>query len=120
MKRFDLLLKEDKSELYRVLDVQENNITVIACLHKSMPVKVLIESLSCFYKVEESKLFELTGLYTQSKTIKDYSETLLLYVDDLLGEQCSNSTNIAREPYIETSASYKKVKNGISKSEKII
>ena len=47
------------------------------------------------------------------------SETLLLYVDDLLGEQCGDSTNIAREPYIETSASYKKVKNGISKSEKI-
>ena len=66
MKRFDLLLKEDKSELYRVLDVQENNITVIACLHKSMPVKVLIESLSCFYKVEESKLFEFTGLYPEN------------------------------------------------------
>ena len=47
------------------------------------------------------------------------SETLLLYVDDLLGEQCGDSTNIAREPYIDTSASYKKVMNGISKSEKI-
>ena len=30
------------------------------------------------------------------------SETLLLYVDDLLGELCSEHTNIAREPYIET------------------
>ena len=47
------------------------------------------------------------------------SETLLLYVDDLLGEQCGDSTNIAREPYIETSASYKKVRNGISESEHI-
>lgn len=47
------------------------------------------------------------------------SETLLLYVDDLLGEQCGDSTNIAREPYIETSASYKKVRNGIFESEHI-
>ena len=31
------------------------------------------------------------------------SETLLLYVEDLLGELCSEHTNIAREPYIETS-----------------
>jgi ATP-dependent helicase YprA (DUF1998 family) len=41
------------------------------------------------------------------------SETLLLYVDDLLGEMCSKYTNIAREPYIETSASYKKISDGI-------
>jgi ATP-dependent helicase YprA (DUF1998 family) len=44
------------------------------------------------------------------------SETLLLYVDELLGELCSEYTNIAREPYIETSASYKKVKDGIENS----
>ncbi len=44
------------------------------------------------------------------------SETLLLYADDLLGKQCGDSTNIAREPYIETSASYKKLKNGIAES----
>ncbi|RRJ63326.1 DEAD/DEAH box helicase [Paenibacillus oralis] len=44
------------------------------------------------------------------------SETLLLYVDELLGELCSEHTNIAREPYIETSASYKKVKDGIKNS----
>ncbi len=43
-------------------------------------------------------------------------ETLLLYVDDLLGELCSEYTNIAREPYIETSASYKKVVDGIKNS----
>lgn len=47
------------------------------------------------------------------------SETLLLYVDDLLGELCSEYTNIAREPYIETSASYKKIVNGISASSHI-
>lgn len=47
------------------------------------------------------------------------SETLLLYIDDLLGEQCGDSTNIAREPYIETSASYKKMRNGIAESEHI-
>lgn len=44
------------------------------------------------------------------------SETLLLYVDDLLGEYCSEYSNIAREPYIETSASYKKVPDGIKNS----
>lgn len=47
------------------------------------------------------------------------SETLLLYVDDLLGEMCSDYTNIAREPYIETSASYKKITDGIKKSSYI-
>lgn len=47
------------------------------------------------------------------------SETLLLYVDDLLGEHCSEHTNIAREPYIETSASYKKVSDGIKNSQHI-
>jgi ATP-dependent helicase YprA (DUF1998 family) len=47
------------------------------------------------------------------------SETLLLYMDDLLGELCSEYTNIAREPYIETSASYKKVVNGIKNSPHI-
>ena len=44
------------------------------------------------------------------------SETLLLYVDDLLGELCSEHTSIAREPYIETSASYKKITDGIKNS----
>ena len=44
------------------------------------------------------------------------SETLLLYVDDLLGELCSEHTRIAREPYIETSASYKKIVDGIKNS----
>lgn len=47
------------------------------------------------------------------------SETLLLYVDDLLGELCSEHTSIAREPYIETSASYKKISNGIKNSSRI-
>lgn len=47
------------------------------------------------------------------------SETLLLYVDDLLGEFCSEHTSIAREPYIETSASYKKNTDGIKNSSVI-
>jgi ATP-dependent helicase YprA (DUF1998 family) len=47
------------------------------------------------------------------------SETLLLYVDDLLGELSSAHTNIAREVYIETSASYKKVSDGIKNSQYI-
>ena len=66
MKRNDLLLKKGGAELYRVLEIQGNIVIVIDCLHKSMPVKVLIESLSCFYKVEESKLFEFTGLYPEN------------------------------------------------------
>lgn len=45
------------------------------------------------------------------------SETLLLYVDDLLGELCSEHTSIAREPFIETSASYKKIPDGIKHSK---
>ncbi len=44
------------------------------------------------------------------------SEMLLLYVDDILGELCSEHSSIAREPYIETSASYKKITEGIIKS----
>jgi ATP-dependent helicase YprA (DUF1998 family) len=47
------------------------------------------------------------------------SETLLLYVDDILGESCSPYTNIAREPYIETPISYKKITDGIYNSKKI-
>jgi ATP-dependent helicase YprA (DUF1998 family) len=47
------------------------------------------------------------------------SETLLLYVDDLLGELCSEHTKIAQEPYIETSASYKRIANGIQNSQHI-
>ena len=41
------------------------------------------------------------------------SETLLLYANELLGEMCPNDINIAREPYIETSSSYRKVNDGI-------
>lgn len=44
------------------------------------------------------------------------SETLLLYAEDLLGQMCSESTNIAKEPFIETAASYKKIKGGIKNS----
>jgi len=47
------------------------------------------------------------------------SETLLMYVDELLSENCSAYTNIAQEPYIETSASYKKIINGIKNSPDI-
>jgi len=44
------------------------------------------------------------------------SETLLLYVEELLGDECSIHNRITQEPYIETSASYKKIENGIVKS----
>lgn len=36
------------------------------------------------------------------------SETLLLYAEDILGNDCNDDINIAKEPYIETSSSYKK------------
>jgi ATP-dependent helicase YprA (DUF1998 family) len=47
------------------------------------------------------------------------SETLLLYADDLLGELCSEHTKIAQEPYIETSASYKRIVDGVKNSQHI-
>lgn len=47
------------------------------------------------------------------------SETLLLYIEDILGEHCPEYTNIAREFYIETSASYKKIEGGIGNSVSI-
>ena len=45
------------------------------------------------------------------------SETLLKYTDDLLGEMCPEEINIAKEPYIETSSSYKKISNGIKDAD---
>ena len=45
------------------------------------------------------------------------SETLLLYADEILGEMCPADINIAREPYIETSSSYKKEIDGISNAD---
>ena len=45
------------------------------------------------------------------------SETLLLYAEDVLGEMCPEDINIAKEPYIETSSSYKKEIDGIKKAE---
>ena len=62
-----------------------------------------------------------TGVQQYYQTIRDRlvnyiksdylanSETLLLYVDDILGEMCPEEVNIAKEPYIETSSSYKKI-----------
>ena len=41
------------------------------------------------------------------------SETLLLYANEILGEMCPDDINIAREPYIETASSYRKVNDGI-------
>ena len=58
MKRFNLLLKEDESELYRVLDIQDGIITVIDCLHKSMPQKESADGLSEYIVTDESKLYE--------------------------------------------------------------
>ena len=45
------------------------------------------------------------------------SETLLLYANDILGEMCPEEINIAKEPYIETSSSYRKVNDGIRDAE---
>jgi ATP-dependent helicase YprA (DUF1998 family) len=45
------------------------------------------------------------------------NETLLEYTEDILGETASEYINIAREPYIETAASYKKEMDGIKNSD---
>ena len=45
------------------------------------------------------------------------SETLLLYADDILDKMCPEDINIAKEPYIETSPSYRKVTDGIKTAE---
>ena len=47
------------------------------------------------------------------------SETLLLYADEILGEMCPDDINIAREPYIETSSSYRKINDGIRTADDI-
>lgn len=41
------------------------------------------------------------------------SETLLFYANDILGEMCPEEINIAKEPYIETASSYRKITDGI-------
>ena len=68
---------------------------------------------------------DTNGVQQYYKTIRDRlvnyiksdylanSETLLLYADEILGEMCPDELNIAKEPYIETSASYKKIQDGI-------
>lgn len=64
-----------------------------------------------YYKAIRSRLMN----YIKSDYLAN-SETLLLYVEDILGELCSGYANIAREPYIETSASYKKIQGGLQSS----
>ena len=72
---------------------------------------------------------DTNGVQQYYKTIRDRlvnyiksdylanSETLLLYADEILGEMCPDELNIAKEPYIETSASYKKVQDGIKDAD---
>ena len=62
-----------------------------------------------YYAAIKGRLYD----YIKSDYLAN-SETLLLYADDLLGTGDSINTNISREPYIETAASYKKVPQGIS------
>ena len=61
-----------------------------------------------YYSSIKSRLYD----YIKSDYLAN-SETLLLYADDLLGGLESENTNISREPYIETAASYKKIPDGI-------
>lgn len=62
-----------------------------------------------YYAAIKGRLYD----YIKSDYLAN-SETLLLYADDLLGTSDSINTNISREPYIETAASYKKVPQGIN------
>lgn len=65
-----------------------------------------------YYTAIRNRLFN----YIKSDYLAN-SETLLLYADDLLGEIAGANANIAQEPYIETSASYEKIVDGIEKLE---
>lgn len=65
-----------------------------------------------YYAAIRNRLFN----YIKSDYLAN-SETLLLYADDLLGEIAGANANIAQEPYIETSASYEKIVDGIEKLE---
>ena len=62
-----------------------------------------------YYSAIKGRLYD----YIKSDYLAN-SETLLLYADDLLGASNSINTNISREPYIETAASYKKISQGIN------
>lgn len=65
-----------------------------------------------YYQVIRSRLEN----YIKSDYLAN-SETLLLYADDILGEACSDDINIAKEPFIETSASYRKLMDGIKTAD---
>lgn len=69
-------------------------------------------NVQAYYKNIRNRLYD----YIKSDYFAN-SETLLLYADDILGEKNPSNINIAREPYIETSSSYKKEKDGIMKSD---
>ena len=60
-----------------------------------------------YYAAIKGRLYD----YIKSDYLAN-SETLLLYADDLLGATNTVNTNISREPYIETAASYKKIPHG--------
>ena len=68
-------------------------------------------NVQAYYKNIRDKLYD----YIKSDYFAN-SETLLLYAEDILGENNPSNINIAREPYIETSSSYKKEDDGIKKS----
>ena len=61
-----------------------------------------------YYKTIRNRLVN----YIKSDYLAN-SETLLLYADEILGEMCPDDINIAKEPHIETSASYRKENDGI-------
>ena len=69
------------------------------------------ESVKKYYEEIRARLAN----YIKSDYLAN-SETLLMYAEDILGESCPTETNIAREPFIETSASYKKLHDGIMNS----
>lgn len=68
-------------------------------------------NVQAYYKNIRDRLYD----YIKSDYFAN-SETLLLYTEDILGENNPSNINIAREPYIETSSSYKKEEDGIKKS----
>ncbi|MDR1872797.1 MAG: DEAD/DEAH box helicase [Deltaproteobacteria bacterium] len=71
-------------------------------------------SVNNYYKAIRDRLKN----YIKSDYLAN-NETLLLYTEELIGELSSEHTVIAKEPYIETSASYKKQLDGFAKSPSI-
>ena len=74
MKQNDLLMSMDGCSLVRVLEVFDNQILVIDCLKRSMPVFLDPNSLKEYRSVKEKCLYEKTNYHP--KPLEDLSPAL--------------------------------------------